>query len=82
MDGEGHEPLSPEVRQRLAKLKELNDGYNVSDEDFEVETAPSKTPPKTKQVRKKKATKGRQKKSTEMSYTVEKILETANHFEP
>ncbi len=38
---EGNEALSPEVRKRLAKLKELNDAYNVSDEDFEVDTPPS-----------------------------------------
>ncbi len=33
--------MSPEVRKRLGKLKALNDAYNVSDDDFEVDTPPS-----------------------------------------
>jgi hypothetical protein len=52
MDVEAHEPVSPEVRKRLAKLKELNDAYNVIDDDFEVETPPSpiKSSRKSKQI--------------------------------
>ena len=40
-DVEVNEALSPEVRKRLEKLKELNDANNVSDEDFTVETPTS-----------------------------------------
>jgi hypothetical protein len=36
-----NEPVSPDVRQRLVKLKDLNDAYNVSDEDFGVQTPSS-----------------------------------------
>ena len=77
--------MSPEVRQRLAKLKELNDAYNVSDEDFEVDTPPSpkkqlRTPKKKSaavvQSKKIKVNKG--SKPTQMNYTVEIVLATWN----
>ncbi len=42
MEADSHGQTLPETVKRLAKLKELNDAYNVSDEDFEVDTAPSK----------------------------------------
>ncbi len=53
MDEEANEPESPEVRKRLAKLKELNDSYNISDDDFEITTSPPKTKrlPKTKKAK-------------------------------
>ncbi len=80
-----NEPLSPEVCKRLAKLQELNDAYNVSDEDFEVDTPPStnkqlRTAKKKSvavvQSKKIKVNKG--SKPTQMNYTVEIVLATWN----
>jgi hypothetical protein len=68
------EPQSPEVRKRLAKLKELNDAYNMSDEDFEMTTSPAKT----KRVRKKKGAKATLKMVSQLSYTVNTSLDTWN----
>jgi hypothetical protein len=85
LDMEGNEALSPEVRKRLAKLKELNDAYNVSDEDFEVDTPPStkkhlrtlkKKSVAVVQSKKKKVNTG--SKTTKMNYTVQIVLETWN----
>jgi hypothetical protein len=85
MDVEAYEPVSPEVRKRLAKLKELNDAYNVSNDDFEVETQPSskKSSRKSKQInravfqsQKIKVKKG--SKPTQLNYTVEIVLATWN----
>ena len=78
MDVDANEPVSPEVRKRLAKLKELNDACNVSDEDFEVDTPPSpkkhlRKPKKVSaavlQSKMTKVKKG--SKPTQMNYTVE-----------
>jgi hypothetical protein len=83
VDLEGNEALSPEVRERLAKLKELNDAYNVSDEDFEVDPPPS-TKKQVHTLKKKsvavvqsKKIKGKKgSKNTQMNYTVEIVLAT------
>jgi hypothetical protein len=80
-----NEPVSPEVRQRLAKLKDLNDAYNVSDEDFEVLTpsSPKERLRKSKKISSalvqstKKKVK-RASKPTELHYTVEIVLATWN----
>jgi hypothetical protein len=72
--------LSPEVQQRLAKLKELNDSYNISDEDFEVEAAPSKITRKPKKIRQTRTSTDKGKKSTGMSYTNEIVLATWNEM--
>jgi hypothetical protein len=85
MDVEAYEPVSPEVRKRVAKLKVLNDAYNVSDDDFEVETPPSpkESSRKSKQInpavvqsQKIKVKKG--SKPTQLKYTVEIVLATWN----
>ena len=68
------EPQSPEVAKRLAKLKELNDAYNISDEDFEMTTSPVKT----KRVRKKRGAKATPKTVSHSSHTVNTILDTWN----
>jgi hypothetical protein len=85
MDKEENEPLSPEVCKRLAKLKELNDAYNVSDDDFEVDAQPSpkKNVQKSQkenatgvQFKKMKVKKG--SKPAQLNYTVEIELATWN----
>ena len=77
--------MSSDVRQRLAKLKDLNDAYNVSDEDFEVQTpsSPKEHLRKSKKISsalvqstKKKVKKA--SKPTELHYTVEIVLATWN----
>jgi hypothetical protein len=79
MNEDEDQPHSPEVTKRLAKLKELKDSYNNSDDDFEAATSP----PKTKRVRERIAAKPTVKKTTrktpmERSYTIEKHLDTWN----
>lgn len=84
-DIEDIESLSPDVRQRLAKLKELNDAYNVSDEDFEVQS-PSSPKEQLRESKKRssavvQATKQKVQKAskpTELHYTVETVLATWN----
>ena len=77
--------MSPEVRKRLAKLQKLNDEYNVSDEDFEVEIAPS---PKTNLIKSRKKGSAvvesntfkekKGSKPTQLRYTVDIVLATWN----
>jgi hypothetical protein len=79
MNEDDNQPHSPDVAKRLAKLKELKDSYNSSDDDFE----PATSPPKTKRVREIVAVKRTEKKPTrkkpaEKSYTTDKILDTRN----
>jgi hypothetical protein len=85
IDTADNESVSPEVRKRLAKLQKLNDEYNVSDEDFEVEIAPS--PKKTQNKSRTKGTavvasktiKGKKgSKPTQLRYTVDIVLATWN----
>ena len=74
MEENENKPLSPEVMTRLAKLKELKDSNAISDDDFEPATSPSKG----KRVRRTIAAKRKPKRPTQMTYTVDKILQTWN----
>lgn len=77
--------MSPAVRQRLANLQKLNDEYNVSDEDFEVEIAPSpqinlnKTRKKSSAVVPSNTLKLKNRsKPTQLHYSVDIVLATWN----
>ena len=74
MEENENKPLSPEVMTHLAKLKELKDSNAISDDDFEPATSPAKV----KRVRRTIPAQKKSKRPTQMSYTVDKILQTWN----